>query len=745
MFTFVFLRENVYIYFKKEEAKVPLIILAIVVIVLIFMDKRKKEAIEESDDYKNWFNYYIKSGYSESDASNYALQQCRRGDKLENYGVDLKNVKKDEGAGMTLEMNARKKDSNSSVNWILGVACFCVIIGLLAMTNTIDSSLVAPLFIMVTVALFLAGSGIYSCVEILKPVGKAFITSSIIMAPFCFLSFNEILNDATISTIVMTLFSAVLSAGGAFITREESSSNFFGSLTYFWIFSFMLALSIEVIEIPEPYTFFVPCIILAYVASFFYIEKVEWLPAYFRPGAYTISILSAPILFLWLGVSLTTPDFAKEYPLFRTILAVFASVLCIWKYLRDGKSAKNAIKLRFIAQTIILAIVADMLNYSLFRLTYARRADVAIGIFAACWALSFFGQSIITLFAKHESKEDQTLETKANIAGLVGLGATLIIAHGLARGPYGVIACIVIALIAALGAFFAVKKKNIDWIFATYVSLIVLPLVLGTVVFEGWTTLITFAYFTAMSLIVTALHLVLRKFDRKKSFKLTSTVALFTSAVAAMTSMMYFDYTTIAVLVPLIVIWGLYAMESNISILFEVGIYLVGITLMLLTSDVSQSFITECPARDYSCSYRIADIQKFIQINILMVTTVITEALTGNLKKGSDENWWRLGIGYGIFTFVGTLVAFVAHVEQSNMTIGLIFLLEQAALLVIGWLLQKHWLAITSGIVLGIGSIYITGIYQYTYLWLILLGVGLIILVVWKLISANNKNGTNNS
>ena len=48
-------------------------------------------------------------------------------------------------------------------------------------------------------------------------------------------------------------------------------------------------------------------------------------------------------------------------------------------------------------------------------------------------------------------------------------------------------------------------------------------------------------------------------------------------------------------------------------------------------------------------------------------------------------------------------------------------------------------MAIMSGIIIGFGGVYLTGLYKYTYIWMILLGLGLIGLVVWRLVALSKK------
>ena len=131
--------------------------------------------------------------------------------------------------------------------------------------------------------------------------------------------------------------------------------------------------------------------------------------------------------------------------------------------------------------------------------------------------------------------------------------------------------------------------------------------------------------------------------------------------------------------------------------------------------------------------------QKFVQINILSLTFLLTSFLFENWKKKGGKKPWRVAVAHLSFSIFGSLIALFAHSYHEDLAIGLIFLLEEAAILVGASLIQKRWMAIMSGIIIGFGGVYLTGLYKYTYIWMILLGLGLIGLVVWRLVALSKK------
>ena len=107
--------------------------------------------------------------------------------------------------------------------------------------------------------------------------------------------------------------------------------------------------------------------------------------------------------------------------------------------------------------------------------------------------------------------------------------------------------------------------------------------------------------------------------------------------------------------------------------------------------------------------------QKFIQINVLGLTFLLTSFLFESWKKKGEKKPWRMVVAHLSFSILGSLIALFAHSYHEDLAIGLIFLLEEAAILVGASLIQKRWMAIMSGVIIGFGGVYLTGLYKYTY------------------------------
>ena len=721
-----------------------LVLLAAIVAIIIY-ENNSKQKIMDSKDFRDWRDYYLNSGYSEKQATDYALAQCRKGDKLENYDIDPQAVSVNATSRSSIETKAKEQNPYASINWILAVACFCVIAGLLVMVSTINSKLVAPLFVLVALALFAIGYAIYKYVAVLKPVGSAFLTSSMILLPCCLMSFIDIFDDGIMAAIVTSLLCLLFYAGGAFVLNNT----ILGGFSYFWAMCLLWSLfaklpgSLEFI----PYQLVLPVFIICYIANYFYFEKVEWLPVCFRSGALVFSLMLPPLLLCYVACTILIDDFALSFPLHRTIVLLLIFVIYAWRYLKQ-KSTVNSIKMRFTGQFLILFLIADSMNYSIFMT--GMRINTTIINFSIIWAFSFFAQAVVTLLIKHKDEKDNKLEGNAGIGALFGLAGTLLIAGGLPSNRYGVVACVVLALLAALGAIYAIRRKNLDWLYASYVALVILACVLGTTIFKSsWTTLHSFIYFTMLSLLAVVLYPIIAGLDETKALRFTLIASLTSSIVAAIVGVDYFKYDFIAWVVPALSTWLIFAMAHKQKILLELSIYFTALVAIVLVSDVATTMLQSCGTYPYDnftyggryslCRNNILDAQKFVQINVLSLTFLLTSFLFEGWKKKGEKKPWRVAVAHLSFSIFGSLIALFAHSYHEDLAIGLIFLLEEAAILVGASLIQKRWMAIMSGIIIGFGGVYLTGLYKYTYIWMILLGLGLIGLVVWRLVALSKK------
>ncbi len=721
-----------------------LVLLATIVAIIIY-ENNSKQKIMDSKDFRDWRDYYLNSGYSEKQATDYALAQCRKGDKLENYDIDPQAVSVNATSRSSIETKAKEQNPYASINWILAVACFCVIAGLLVMVSTINSKLVAPLFVVVALALFAIGYAIYKYVAVLKPVGSAFLTSSMILLPCCLMSFIDIFDDGIMAAIVTSLLCLLFYAGGAFVLNNT----ILGGFSYFWAMCLLWSLfaklpgSLEFI----PYQLVLPVFIICYIANYFYFEKVKWLPVCFRSGALVFSLVLPPLLLCYAAGSILIDDFALDFPLHRTIVLLLIFAIYAWRYFKQ-KSTVNNIKMRFLGQFLILFLIADSMNYSIFMT--GMRINTKIINFSIIWAFSFFAQAVVTLLIKHKDEKDNKLEGNAGIGALFGLAGTLLIAGGLPSNRYGIVACVVLALLAALGAIYAIRRKNLDWLYASYVALVILACVLGTTIFKSsWTTLHSFIYFTMLSLLAVVLYPIIAGLNKTKALRFTLIASLTSSIVAAIVGVDYFKYDFIAWVVPALSTWLIFAMAHKQKILLELSIYFTALVAIVLVSDVATTMLQSCGTYPYDnfthggryslCRDNILDVQKFVQINVLSLTFLLTSFLFEGWKKKGEKKPWRVAAAHLSFSIFGSLIALFAHSYHEDLAIGLIFLLEEAAILVGSSLIQKRWMAIMSGVIIGFGGVYLTGLYKYTYIWMILLGLGLIGLVVWRLVALSKK------
>lgn len=86
-----------------------LLVLLATIIAIVIYENNSKQKIMDSKDFRDWRDYYLNSGYSEKQATDYALAQCRKGDKLENYDIDPQAVSVNATSRASIETKAKNK------------------------------------------------------------------------------------------------------------------------------------------------------------------------------------------------------------------------------------------------------------------------------------------------------------------------------------------------------------------------------------------------------------------------------------------------------------------------------------------------------------------------------------------------------------------------------------------------------------------------------------------------------------
>ncbi len=741
-----------------------LFIIACVLGVGIYIVSSEKRRMRESKLYKDWHEYYLNNGFNLADSERYATIMYRRGESLQSYGVTTKgetlqgyfsqsNITEPNATPyqQSFQTPEQKRASQmNSINLILTIASFLISFGMIIMIQQMNDRLVAPIFILITTLLYIVGVIVRLKVDFLKPVGNAFTYVALILIPFFAISFADLLggvemgNNFAYGCIISSAVSLISYALVAMLFNNSiaGSLSFFWFCCIFWSSTFTRGLPDTI----EPYLLLMPPIFLSYISALIYTDKSDWVPTCFRRGVYAL-FKALPYWYIAINLSLFfIPNYGRDHIAFRAIYAGLITGLFAINYFAE-KKYRNFISLRFLVQMFALAILADCLNFSIVNVyLFSNRKTYEWGPLwmSLAWAISFFLQALYSLFVKKRNKEDERHENNAGIVALVGIGSTLVISQALNSVAYGVVSCTVVGIVAVLGVLYAIFKKNLYWLYASLASFFILPFILDKYVFSpsSWETTHYFGYFSVAALISLLIYVFTQRIDKKKAinFALVSQIVFAFSIVCCGLDMVHF---TPAVAVPAVCFTILSVISGDKKHVREATIYMIGLTCIAGIQDLIHALGNCGPFFTSQCADPIFDVQKFLQFVVFGATFLITSILYGETAKNNTKPAIRLGIGYYGFTIFGGLVAIVARANQNNFVLGIIYLLLQAGILGVSAFAQRRWTAVSSAIALVIGALYMSGLYNQAYIWIIMLGLALVGFAVWKLVAINNEDKKN--
>ena len=168
------------------------------------------------------------------------------------------------------------------------------------------------------------------------------------------------------------------------------------------------------------------------------------------------------------------------------------------------------------------------------------------------------------------------------------------------------------------------------------------------------------------------------------------------------------------------------------NVFYEVAVYTCAVGLVSLTSEV---MLGPSTYNSYSRSNTAAVIKQIIDAHIIGIALFGTQLLSKYLYKKGDKI--RFIIGYSIFS-VSMTVACISFTNTSDIGWALLFLIEQVVALLYSVAKRENWLIWFSSIEIFLIAFRLTsGLY---FLWLGIIGIGLIAFVIWQLSKAN-KNG----
>jgi len=618
-------------------------------------------------------------------------------------------------------------------NWLLYIGSFLVVLAMFYFVNSIDGALVAPCTIFITTTIYVLGIVVHLKIDYLRPVGKAFIYSALFMILFWPIAFTAIGLAGEIAPIISYSMLMIATLAAALLTKDEVMAHFFFISIISWLWSFCplldTILETDMVDI-EGYFPFVPPLLTGALIAALYASNPKWLPDSFRPAVKHLGRFVTPITYLF-SLTLFLAGTQKT-PFLRTICAVFmlAHALICW---HKEKSHNYSIMTRLAAQAVSIALTMDILKCSIFpeTTTGSTQSMTAELICAIVWLLGFSAQILYALYAKKKDAAEVEKEKGISIMSFICIFFTPIFCHNLSSMNYALIWLTICLIVAGLGIAHAFHYKNVIWSIATFLSIFVMPLIFGVFIatpsWDGHVYLVCYAIIAALFLLST--HF-LRLLQAKEA-NIIGAICLSLCCFAIILSADTIDMSFVGFFVSAL-FWTAFALMSYIKPFYEVAIYSTAIALILLVDSLIDA---EHNSAGILIDVLCAHIAGGAFIGAQLLSTYV-------YKKAGKA---RFVIGYVAFSLIMTFSCLSSHSNVDALAWTILFLVEQVGALLYAVFKRTRWLIWFSSIEIVLIALELTS--GMSYLWLGIIGIGLITFVIWQLSKASqnaqNKNSSN--
>ncbi len=616
----------------------------------------------------------------------------------------------------------RAPNNTGMLNVLLYIGSF-LIIGSMFLIVRDEPSLMPVILIIVTLLSYVTGLVLYRCVDFLRPVATAFTYTAIILFPAWFYAFKEIGTTEEIAMLISTTLSMFAYIGAAIAIESKIA----GWLSYIWIilfgWSFAAALDGAIGgNTLLTYSFFLwPCIVSIF-PNIFWSCRVKWLPVPFRHATKAIAEWLTPILVLFLLPTLFSEQIVNDYPMLRTATISIAIVngLISW-FITKKRSA--LIALRLYLQALIIFIVADATHYSIITNHYDANVSTSLSM-AIVWLVSFLFQAIVSLFIPQRTENDRRFERGVLTASLIGIFMTALFCTNFSREPRAILLIAITSVIAALGILITVRYRKLTWLIATVLAVNFIPVEIaelsGTYL-NNWGFFLVYALISVFMLFVYTIF-ALTKADSKGSYNFVFS-AIITGGVACLVASGLEHHSEAG--------WGIIAIETAVVALIskryellEVSGYIASWSLSALIGSAQRNtFLIHDPA--------------VLALDAIRANLIAVPVLAfGFAKEYKTKQKARTIIGYIALSGLMFIISSEAS-SSRNYLWPLIFILEEAILLLVSVFLKYKWMTIASAVFIILTTLELTG--GPSSIWLLIIGVALITIVTWQLVKNSKK------
>ncbi len=622
-------------------------------------------------------------------------------------------------------------------NILLYIGSFLLVMAMIIFMNSADDSLVAPTAITLTLLFYIGGIILFKAVPYLKSVGKSFVYTASAVFPFWVISFMTLGMSTQSSWIVASAISLTVFILNALIFKSKVMATF----SYIWLFVLAWSLTPGSGDTIGVYWVMLAPMVLGLIPTLLWLCRPKWLPVTFRRPTQAFGMVLTPLFAIASTVSFVVEDFAINYPFLRSIVIAFLLVYVVLHWLRERKYGFFAFG-RIVAQLLVCAIFADILNYSYSPFSASESAVITV---AVVWLVGFLAQSLIALFIPKKNPTAVMAEHGVQIISLIGILVTPILTSYL--NDISLIEVLVYASVSILGVAYALIYKNVFWTIATLVGLLLIPATATNLIDFASTNWFLVAYFTIYGLLALLGYKFFVKKQSVPSFWLALIAILVAGSVviaaSAEENFIEIGWLTLTVLLTLL------GFLSNKRWLYELAVYSGALCVFSLVGTVGgavvraniQSAARICRPSDMyggGCTLPDTSLGKNAELAISTIRAyVIPIALLAvSFWKERDEKTffrkWRFLLGYTVLSISLLVIGWTGGVYWM-----LPSLITQVAFLVYSVFKDKTWLVWTAITLIAISMLSMYG--GHIYIWLGVIGIVLIMIVVWRLTKLNKQ------
>lgn len=604
--------------------------------------------------------------------------------------------------------NAKVTNPNNatSLNVLLYIGSF-LIVGAILLLIKDEPKLVPFITIFATIITYAAGILLYRFVEYLRPVATAFAYTAMVLFPLWFYAFTEIGVASGTALFVSTIITFFAYAGAA----AGIDSRMAGWLSYIWFIlcGWTGAGMIDSYSSDNhltTYAFFIWPLVAAIFPTICWACRVKWLPVAYRAATKFFAQWLTPIFAFFTLLTIATPGIASECPALRIVASSLAVITGLIGWLANRKDRALLISLRVYFHMLILMIVADATGFS-FHFGKAVSSDVAVAI---TWLIGWLGQTVCSLFIPQRTESDKSIEKGILVFSLIGIFSTWFFCMNFEQTPRAILLIAIAAVIAILGALIGWRYKNISWVNATVLSVMVIPLIIFSELMpSGDYSWAIFGTYAILTLIFIGLYAAIRNIQPQRSLGVATTAAI-TGSVVCVISLADEDLSSIGWLLAA----GNMALVSVIAkkyAMLEWSAYLASVAFVSFIGNIARTM----------SGFALIAIDAHIIALPLLLFGFFRERGTSGARKI---------LGFLVLAITMFFTASGANAAGLYI-IPLIAIIDYVSLIILGVFTKQQWMYIVSSILLAITTLELTG--GFNGIWLLLIGIGLITFVAFQL------------